>query len=119
MTDPSNSKFDHDSADESSNEKLWIDRYLLPAIRESTLFPLLLVVIGHVVAFIAPALLFALRDRSVAAMLALFAIGILTVQCVRFEVGRHGRPDVLSAIILSTWLASGAAAWACDRYHLL
>lgn len=118
MTDSPKSKFDDDSAT-SSNDELWIDRYLLPAIRESTLFPLLLVVIGHVVAFIAPALLFSLRDRSFGAMFALFAIGVLTVQCVRFEVGRHGRPDVLSAIIGATWVASGAAAWACDHYHLL
>jgi len=112
------SKFDDDSA-EASGDELWIDRYLLPAIREFTLFPLLLVVIGHVVAFIGPALLFALRDRSFGAMLALFAIGVLTVQCVRFEVARYGRPDILSAIVGATWLASGAAAWACDHYHLL
>ena len=87
------SKFDNDPA-ESSNDELWVDRYLLPAVREFTLFPLLLVVIGHVVAFIAPALLFALRDRSFGAMLALFAMGVLTVQCVRFEVARHGRPEI-------------------------
>jgi hypothetical protein len=118
MTDLPKPKFDDDSQ-ESSEDELWIDRYLLPAIRETTLFPLLLVVIGHAVAFIAPALLFSLRDRSFGAMLALFAIGVFTVQCVRFEVGRHGRPDVLSAIVLSTWLASAAAAWACDHYHLL
>jgi hypothetical protein len=115
---PPKSKFDNDPA-ESSNDELWVDRYLLPAVREFTLFPLLLVVIGHVVAFIAPALLFALRDRSFGAMLALFAMGVLTVQCVRFEVARHGRPDILSGILLATWLASGAAAWACDHYHLL
>jgi hypothetical protein len=50
------------SSDESGSEReptgeLWVDRWILPAVRESTLFPLLLVVVGHVVAFIAPALL--------------------------------------------------------------
>lgn len=119
MSGSLNSKFDDDSRDESSKEELWIDRYLLPALRESTLFPLLLVVIGHVVAFIAPALLFAVRDRSFGSMAALFAISVLTVQCIRFEVGRHGRLGVLSAILLSTWAVSGAAAWACDHYQLL
>ena len=119
MSGSPNAEFDSDSRDESANGELWIDRYLLPAIREFTLFPLLLVVIGHAVAFITPALLFAVRDRSFFSMVALFAIGALTVGCIRFEGGRHGRPDVLSAIVLATWLASGAAAWACDHYQLL
>jgi len=114
MPESQNSDFDSDSPD----GELWIDRYLLPAVREPTMLPILLVVIGHIVAFITPALLFAVRDRSFFAMVALFAIGVLTVQCVRFEVGRYNRPDVLSAILLATWVASGAAAWACDRYEL-
>jgi hypothetical protein len=118
MTDLPKSEFD-EASNQAPADELWIDRYLLPAIRESTLFPLLLVVIGHVVAFIAPALLFAVRDRSFGAMLALVVIAFFTVQCIRFEVRRHGRPDVLSAIFVGTWLASAATAWACDHYHLL
>lgn len=115
MSDSKKSQFDGDT----SGGELWIDRYVYPAVRESTLFPLLLVVIGHVVAFIAPALLFAVRDRSFASMIALFGITVLSVQCVRFEVARSGRPDVLSWILLATWLVSGATAWACDHYQLL
>ena len=99
--------------------ELWVDRWILPAVRESTMFPLLLVVIGHVVAFVTPALLFALRDRQIGARVVVFALAVLTFGCVRFEIRRHRRPDVLSAILLATWLASGAAAWACNRYGLL
>lgn len=112
------SKFNDRLPDEASKEELWIDRYLLPALREPTLFTMLLVFMCHVVAFMAPALLFAVRDQSFGSMLALFAIGVLTVQCIRFEVGRHGRLGVLSAILLSTWLASGVAAWVCDHLQL-
>ena len=111
------------SSDEPGSERepkgeLWVDRWILPAVRESTLFPLLLVVIGHAVAFVAPALLFAVRDRQIGARLALLALAVLTFGCVRFEFRRHRRPDLLSAILLATWLASGVAAWACDRYGL-
>ncbi len=111
------------SADDAGSERepqgeLWVDRWILPAVRESTLFPLLLVVIGHVVAFVAPALLFAVRDRHIGARMALLVLVVLTFGCVRIEIRRHRRPDLLSAILLATRLASGAAAWACNRYGL-
>ena len=112
------------SSDEPGSEReptgeLWVDRWILPAVRESTLFPLLLVVIGHVVAFAAPALLFAVRDRHTGARVALLALAVLTFGCVRFEIRRHHRPDLLSAILLATWLVSAVVAWACNRYGLL
>ena len=98
--------------------ELWVDRWILPALRELTLLPLVLVVVGHVVAFAAPTLIFAMRDRKIGAQMAMFALIALTFGCVRFEVRRHGRPALLSAWIGATWLAAIAAAWACDRYSL-
>ena len=126
MHDSKNPKFDNDLRDESSESsdsskgELWIDRYLLPAIREFTLLPLLLVVIGVVVAFVAPALVFGVRDRSFGSMVSLAVIAFLTVQCIRFEVGRHGRPDVLTLKLdLEYWasysLARGAHGWIRTR----
>jgi hypothetical protein len=99
--------------------ELWIDRWILPAVRDAALLPLLLVVMGHVVAFTAPAILFAVRDRSFAAQLALFGLLVLTFGCFRFELRRHRRPDVLSGIAIACWIASAAAAWASNHYGLL
>ena len=98
--------------------ELWVDRWILPALRELTLLPLVLVVVGHVVAFAAPMLIFALRDGRIGAQMAVFGLVGLTFGCVRFEVRRHGRPGLLSAWIGATWLAAIAAAWACSRYSL-
>ena len=43
----------------------WVDRFILPFVRESTLWPVLIVLVAHVVAFVAPALLFAVvADRT-------------------------------------------------------
>jgi hypothetical protein len=109
---------DETGSDREPKGELWVDRWILPAVRESTLFPLLLVVIGHVAAFVAPALLFAVRDRQLGAQVGVLALIVLTSGCVRFEIRRHRRPDLLSLILLATWLLSGAAAWACDRYGL-
>jgi hypothetical protein len=98
--------------------ELWVDRWILPALRELTLLPLVLVVAGHWVAFVAPTLIFALRDRNIGAQMAVFALAALTFGCVRFEVRRYGRPALLSAWIGGTWLAAIAAAWACSHYSL-
>ena len=98
--------------------ELWVDRWILPALRELTLLPLVLVVVGHVVAFVAPTLVFAMRDRNIGAQMAVFGLIALTFGCVRFEVRRNGRPALLSGWIGGAWLAAIAAAWACDRYSL-
>ena len=100
-------------------DELWVDRYLMPAIREPTLLPLLLVFIGHIVAFLAPLLLFAIRDGSFGSQLGLLLIVFLTQGPVRFEFGRKRRPYPLSWILLATWVTSGLTAWACDHYKLL
>ena len=53
----------------------WIDRFILPFVREPTLWPVLIVLIAHAVAFLGPAMLFAVRDqgRGSIAVLALLA----------------------------------------------
>lgn len=98
--------------------EFWVDRWVLPALRDLALLPLVLVVIGHVVAFTAPTLIFALRDRSFAAQLALLGLLALSFACVRFEIRRQHRPGVLSAWLGATWLVALAAAWACNHYSL-
>ena len=98
--------------------ELWVDRWILPALRDLSLLPLVLVVIGHIVAFTAPTLIFALRDRRFAAQLALLGLVVLSFGCVRFEIRRQHRPGVLSAWLGATWLVALAAAWACNRYAL-
>ncbi|MFV1979365.1 MAG: hypothetical protein ACC649_08435 [Myxococcota bacterium] len=98
--------------------ELWVDRWILPALRDTSLLAIVLVVAGHFVAFAAPMLIFAVRDRRIGAQLAVLGLMVLTFGCVRFEVRRHGHPGLLSAWIGATWLAAIAAAWVCSRYSL-
>ena len=98
--------------------EFWVDRWILPAMRELTLLPLVLVVVGHVVAFVAPLMIGAIRDRTLGAQLGMFLLAVLTFECVRFEVRRHGRPDLLSAWVGATWITSIGVAWACNHYGL-
>jgi predicted ABC-type exoprotein transport system permease subunit len=104
--------------DREPHGELWVERWILPALRETALLPVVLVVVGHLVAFMAPMWIFALRDRALGALFALLALLVLSLECVRFEWRRYGRPALLSGWISGTWLASIAAAWACHRYQL-
>ena len=98
--------------------ELWIDRWILPALRDLALLPIVLVFVGHVIAFAAPALIFALRDRKIGAQIAVFALVALSFAGVRFEFRRHGRPGLLSGWIGGTWLAAIATSWVCSRYAI-
>ena len=98
--------------------ELWVDRWILPALRDTALLPIVLVVAGHLVAFVAPMLIFALRDRKIGAQMAVLGLMVLTYGCVRFEIRRHGRPGLLSGWIGGTWIAALAAGWVCNHYSL-
>jgi hypothetical protein len=111
------------SSDESSDAReprgeLWVDRWILPALRDMSLLTIVLVVAGHFVAFAAPMLVFAVRDGKIGAQMAVLGLMVLTFGCVRFEFRRHGRPDLLSGWVGGTWLVALAAAWACNHYSL-
>ena len=101
------------------SDRDWVDRFILPFVREPTLWPVLIVLIAHAVAFIGPALLFAVRDggRGWAAALALLAL--LSLAVVRFEWRRDQRLAALSAVTAVTWLGSVAFAYVSHRAHLL
>ncbi len=95
-----------------------VDRLLLPFVDEPTLWPVLLVVVGHAVAFAAPVLLLALRDGRAAGFAGLTALLLPTAATLGYEVRRRGRPGALSGVWLATWVASGCAAAVADHYGL-
>ncbi|MDH3210981.1 MAG: hypothetical protein OEM05_00680 [Myxococcales bacterium] len=94
----------------------WAERWLLPFVHDSTLWPVLLVVIGHAAAFLAPALLLAVRDRRLAAQAAVLILAALTVTSVWQEVRQQRRPGALNGVILCVWLLGGVLAVLADRY---
>ena len=95
-----------------------VDRWLLVFVRESTLWPVLLVLVGHAVALVAPLLLWAGRDGESGPA---WTLGLLALPCaygIAWELKSRG-PGALTGLILSTWGLSVAAAIAADRYGLL
>jgi hypothetical protein len=87
----------------------------MPFVRDPTLWPVLIVVIGHAVAFLAPILLLALRDGRGSAATALALLVVMSGGVVRSELHRVGRPGALSVVLLVTWTLGGGIAILADR----
>jgi len=96
----------------------WIENGVMPYVREPMLWPVLLVVIAHVVAGIAPLLIFAVRDGSRASTATLIVLGAATLLGIGMELRGRRRPGTLSVILLATWLASVGGAFLSLRYNL-
>lgn len=95
-----------------------VDRWILVFVREPTLWPVLLVVIGHAVALMAPLLLWALLDGHGRSMVALGLLAALSLAGVTWELRRRG-PGALTGLLASTWALSAGMAWLAHRYDLL
>ena len=108
-------------APESTSEPTprdWVDRFILPFVREPTLWPVLIVLIAHAVAFIGPALLFAVRDGGRGSMAVLAFLAVLSLLVVRFEWRRDHRLASLTLVTAITWVGSAAFAWISDRTQI-
>jgi hypothetical protein len=95
-----------------------VDRWILVFVREPTLWPVLLVVIGHAVVLVGPLFLWSFRDGRSGPALALVLLAALSAAAIVWELRRRG-PGALTALLLSTWTLSAAAALAAHRYELL
>lgn len=109
----------HPSRNAADSELPWLERWILPYMRESLLWPVLVAIAGHVVAAIVPALLFALRDHSPLGALALVVLLALSVGAAHEEIRQCGGPGALGGVLLATWIVSGVVAIASDHYGLL
>lgn len=96
----------------------WSDRWILPFVREPTLWPVLLVLVAHVVVFLAPLLLLALRDGHGGARVTLAVTALASAWAAAGEWRRRGRPGALGALLGVLWILSGAGALLAHRAGL-
>ena len=94
----------------------FIEEKVVPLIREPTLGPVWLVLIAHVAAFGAWALLLAVEERRFFAMLGALGLFWLTGTLAWTEIRERRRPGALSALVAITWamtiaFALGARKW--------
>lgn len=95
-----------------------VEHFLRMLLGESMLMPVLLVILGHAVAFFAPVLLFALRDRSLYALAALAPIIVLFLSAV-YRDARERRLRATTGVASLIWVLSVLAAYFGDRYGII
>lgn len=92
-----------------------VERWILPYFHDSSLWPVLFVVLAHLVAFLVPVVLFAFRDRSLAGIAAAGLLFYMSFQTIRWEWKRGGRPGPLSGTVVAVWTLAGVAGYFADR----
>jgi hypothetical protein len=97
----------------------WVERWILPYLREHVLLPVLLALLGHVVIVLAPLMLWAWRTGSGLAAVLLVALAAATTGLCAFEAVRFRRPGVVTLTLSGLWVVSAAVAWFAGRAGLL
>jgi hypothetical protein len=112
-----------DTADDApvsdSEDPHGVDMWIMPYLRDSSLWPVLVVLVLHVVAFVVPVLLFAARDRRTGAIFALGVLMLLTLRGFRWEIRSREKFGAISWLIVATWITSLLAAYLANRYDFL
>lgn len=96
-----------------------VEGWIRTMLSDSLLRPLYAVLLGHGIAFFAPILLFAFRDRN---LFGLAGIAILIVgsgSILQRDWQRYRRPGPLGGTLLAVWSVSIAAAAAANHYNIL
>lgn len=88
-------------------------------LREPSLWPLWLVVMGHAVAFLTPVVVFALRDRGLPALAALAILLVATGSRIHADLETRGGIVLLTRILLAIWVLAGITAWAAAHWGVL
>ena len=93
----------------------WVGRFVLPFFETSSLWPVTLALLGHVVLFQVLMLVGAVRDRSPGAAFVLALALVASAKIVAEERRRVGRLGPLAWTTLGTWLLAVPSAWASGR----
>ncbi len=105
--------------DRDGEEPHGVDLWVMPYIRDSTLWPVLVVLIAHVVAFITPLMLYAIRDERIGPIIAMVIVVGLTVRGFVWEIRTRNQFGAISWLIVVSWIASAIAAYFADMHNFL
>ena len=85
------------------------ERWLMPYIEDSSLWPVLIVVMAALAAFLAPILLFAVYHLNLQAILVALLALWMTGRAIRWEWQARGRPGGLSVVVILIWIVAASA----------
>lgn len=88
-----------------------VERWVMPYFEEPGLWPVLVVVLAALAAFMTPVLLRAVRDLDLRAILATLLLVFGTVRAAAWEWRLRGRPGALSGALAAVWALAIAASY--------
>jgi hypothetical protein len=97
----------------------WLEKFVLPYITNSALWPVLFAIIGHIAVLLAMPMVNVWRDHSIPSAAALgFLLFGPCGAVVRWEWRTNRKPGPLSWTLLITWAMSVGLAYLAARYGL-
>ena len=97
--------------EERDGEGRGLARWIRPFFEEPSLWPVLVAVVGSLVAFISGLLLLALRGGNVFGMAGVAILAIMSVDLTVRDWRAQGRPGLVGGCILGLWVLVGLASW--------
>lgn len=88
----------------------WVEQWVLPYVRDSGLWPVLVALLGHVIVVIAP-LMLSLYRGFLPSFLPLFFLTIFSGYCCFLDFQRRRRPGIVTALVGVVWALSAGLAW--------
>ncbi len=114
MTDPLT-----DNASDEEPKPNRIERWVMPYLRDSGLWPILFAFLGITATFLSVPLLYSVRDRNLVAMAGVaFLIGGPTAALIRYERRTTGRVGAVSKVLIGTWIAAAVLAGLAGAFDL-
>ena len=105
--------------DDRSDQDPTFERFIMHYFEDSMLWPIVIVVMGHGVALASFALLFAVRERKVSAIVATLALLYGSFIAIRWEYRQHGNLGTIAVLLAITWVISGLTAYFGHLYRFL
>ncbi len=97
----------------------WADKWVLPYLDDSGLWPVVAALLGHVAMLLAPLLLGVARDRNPFAIASLLIVAYFSVRVMVTDLRGRWRRGLVTSVVLGTWVLSAAVAYGAAQYGLL
>jgi TRAP-type mannitol/chloroaromatic compound transport system permease large subunit len=108
-----------DDEEPPEREELRTRDIVMRYFEDSALWPVLIVILAHIVALVGFIFLLAVRDRNFGAIGATGGLVYLSFVIMRWEWRETRRLRTLSITVVAIWILSGVAAYYGHKYHFL
>ena len=108
-----------DAQDDRADQSPTFERFIMHYFENSTLWPIVVVVVGHAVALASFALLFAVRERKPSGIVGTVVLLYASFLALRWEYQKHGHLGIITVLLDITWILSALTAYFGHLYKFL